>query len=179
MTPIKPWRLAVIAAALVVASAGLPTAGAATRPTHSPAGTSTAAAGYLAAHPGGQVLNNNEVAYHHGTATLIVTVTRPIGPQLWPDCPYGWYCFYEYTNYGYPRGRLSDCGWQDLSWWGWQDRTESAYYNLNNGQTVFIHHTPGTSRAYDYRIFTISVLTRGIPDVAPYRDMADYVYRYC
>jgi hypothetical protein len=132
---------------------------------------------YLAAHPGGVRINANEISY--GGGRFIVTVVGPAQTLASSDCPAGWFCFYEHTSYGYPRGKLSSCGWQDLAWWGWQDRVESAYYNLLNGATVFIHHTPGTSNSSDYRLFQIDVVNRGIPDVYPYRNMADYVYRYC
>jgi hypothetical protein len=134
-------------------------------------------AAYLAAHPGGVRINANEISY--GGGTFIVTVVGPEQTIAAVDCPAGWYCFYEHTSYGYPRGKLSSCGWQDLAWWGWQDRVESAYYNLLTGATVFIHHTPGTSHSQDYRLFQIDVVNRGIADVYPYRNMADYVYRYC
>ncbi len=145
----------------------------------SPARTATTdrVAAYLAAHPGGKVINANEISY--GGGRFIVTVVGPSATAAWADCPASWFCFYEHTSYGYPRGKLQDCGWQDLAWWGWQDRVESAYYNLLNGSTSFIHHTPGTSHGQDYVIFTISVMRRGIPDVYPYRNMADYVYRSC
>ena len=136
-----------------------------------------ATAAYLATHPGGVPLDSNEISYSGGT--FVVTVTPPLGPSFYPDCPAGWFCFYQYTYYGYPRGRLSSCGWQDLATWGWQNRVESAYYNLLNGATSFIQHSPGTSHIQDYTLFTIGVGLRGIVDVAPYRQMADYVYRYC
>lgn len=135
------------------------------------------ATAYLAAHPGGQRLNANEVSY--GGGAFVVTLAGPASTIASVDCPAGWFCFYEHTSYGYPRGKLSSCGWQDLATWGWQNRTESAYYNLLNGSTVFIEHPPGTSHAQDYRLFQIDVVRRGIPDVYPYRNMADHVYRYC
>jgi len=144
------------------------------QPAHALPAKSPAAA-YLANHPGGHIIDDNNLSY----GPITITVTAPVQPLLYPDCPAGWFCFYQYTNYGYPRGKLSDCGWQNLATWGWQNRIQSAYYNLLNGATSFINHTPGTSAAYDQNIFTISVLNRAIPDVAPYRNMADYVYRYC
>jgi hypothetical protein len=91
----------------------------------------------------------------------------------------GWFCFYDNINYGYPRGKLSSCGWQDLATWGWQNRVASAYYQLGNGSTAFLNHVPGTNHAYDQVLFTIDVVSRGIGDVYPYRDMADYMYRSC
>ena len=174
MTRAHPYRL-IILVLLPLTLVAIPTAAVAGPASRAP--MSDRAAAYLAAHPGGQRLNANEVSY--GGGTFVVTLAGPASTIASVDCPAGWFCFYEQTGYGYPRGKLSSCGWQDLAWWGWQDRVESAYYNLLNGATVFIHHTPGTSHAQDYRLFQIDVVNRGIPDVYPYRNMADYVYRYC
>ena len=135
----------------------------------------TPAATYLAANPGGHIIDANNLSY----GPITITVTAPVRPMLYADCPAGWFCFYQYTNYGYPRGKLSSCGWQNLATWGWQNRIQSAYYNLLNGAVAFINHTPGTSAADDQTVFTISVINPGIPDVTPYRNTADYVYRYC
>src|SRR5262245_36119693 len=90
------------------------------------AGTERAVAAYLAAHPGGERIGGADISYDHGR--FVVTVVAPPGLTAAPDCPSGWFCFYDGVNYGYPRGRLSDCGFQDLGWWGWRDRTESAAY---------------------------------------------------
>lgn len=130
---------------------------------------------YLAEHPGGVRINETELAYDGGT--FIVGVARPDGPAVLAaaDCPSGWYCFYDGTNYTYPRGRLSDCGWQDLGTWGWRNRTESAHYNLSYGNTTFLDETGAT----DTKLFVISTANRTIADVSPHRNRADYVYRAC
>jgi hypothetical protein len=134
---------------------------------------------YIAAHPGGVPLGGNEISYDGGALIVSVGPTPGIHPLAVADCTPGWFCFYEHTGYGYPRGRLSSCGWQNLATWGWQDRIESVYDNQSSGSVAFIHHTPGTSHSQDSVIFSVSVNFRGIADVRPYRDMADYVYRYC
>jgi hypothetical protein len=126
---------------------------------------------FLAAHPGGQQLRDNEIAY----GAVIVEVAAPVGAYAAPDCPTGWFCFYDGLNYNYPRGRLSSCGWQDLGWWSWRDRTESVHYNMSTGSVVFIAETGAT----DTSLFTLSTTKRTVPDVAPNRNRADYVYRYC
>ncbi|WFE26014.1 peptidase inhibitor family I36 protein [Solwaraspora sp. WMMD791] len=130
---------------------------------------------YLAAHPGGVRINETELAYSDGR--FIVSVARPAGtaPLAGPDCPSGWFCFYDGTNYGYPRGRLSDCGWQDLGNWGWRNRTESAHYHLGYGSTTFLDETGAT----DSKLFVISAANRAVADVSPHRNRADYVYRIC
>jgi hypothetical protein len=133
---------------------------------------------YLAAHPGGQVISGNDISY--GGGRFIVSVVPPAGAAAGvPDCPVGWFCFYEYINFGYPRGKLSDCGWQDLAYWNWQDRTESAHYNLNTGYTVFLDHGSSPQHTDDVRLFTVSATARTIADVGVHRNKANHVYRYC
>jgi hypothetical protein len=133
---------------------------------------------YLATHPGGVRINGTQVSY--GGGVFIVTVVPPPGVEAAPDCPSGWFCFYEDINYGYPRGQLSDCGWQDLAWWSWQDRTESVHYNMSTGSVVFINHAAGSSsHTNDVRLFEVNTVVRTIADVSPYKNMADHVYRFC
>lgn len=127
---------------------------------------------YMASHPGGQRIGGADVSYDGGR--FIVTVT-PAGALPGPDCPSGWFCFYDGINYTYPRGRLSDCGFQRLSTWSWQNRVESAHYNLSTGSVVFIDET-GTT---DTTLFTIGTGRRAVADVGSARNRADYVFRYC
>ena len=87
------------------------------------------AATYLQRHPGGIRLNDNEVQY----GPIIVTVVQPAAANA-PHCPGGWFCFYEGPNFTFPQGRLSECGWQDLTIYRWGNRVASAYYNLGNGR---------------------------------------------
>jgi len=128
---------------------------------------------YLAAHPGGKQIGANEISY--GDGAFIVSVAPESGIQGVPDCPSGWFCFYDKIFYGYPRGKLSDCGWQDLAWWGWQDRTESVHHNQSSGTVSFIDETGST----DTVIFWVSPGKRTIADVNPHRNKANYVYRAC
>jgi hypothetical protein len=132
---------------------------------------------YLLRYPGGTRINATEISY--GGGVFIVTVTRASGIQASPDCPSGWFCFYDDINYGYPRGKLSSCGWQDLAWWSWHDRTESVHYNLATGSVSFINHAPGTGHGSDTRLFDVSSGASTLSDVSPYRNMADHVYRFC
>ena len=143
----------------------------------SPGGVQVQIDAYLAAHPGGIQLNATEISYAGGT--FVVTFARAPGILLGPDCPSGWFCFYDGLNYGYPRGKLSSCGWQDLGFYGWHDRTESVHYNLSFGSVVFINHGVGTSHSNDVRLFEIGINLRARSDVAPYRNLADHVYRFC
>jgi hypothetical protein len=129
-------------------------------------------AAYLVSHPGGRQINTTDIEY--GNGRFIVTVAQVV-PLASPDCPSGWYCFYDGVNFTYPRGKLSDCGFQDLGTWGWRNRTDSVHYNMSSGSVTFINET-GTT---DTSLFSVSTTRRTIADVSPYRNMADYVYRFC
>jgi hypothetical protein len=131
---------------------------------------------YLAKYPGGTKISSTEVSYSNGA--FIVTTRRSAAILVGPDCPSGWFCFYDGVNYGYPRGRLSSCGWQDLAWWAWNDRTESVHYNLNSGTVWFINHV-GSGHSGDFNVFDVGVGRRTRSDVAPYRNIADHVNRIC
>jgi hypothetical protein len=129
----------------------------------------SAVADYLAKHPGGTVLNDNEISYADGR--FVVTLVKPPTANAIADCPAGWFCFYDRTAYGYPRGRLSDCGWQSLITYGWQDRVESVYYNLPRGSVEF--------RDYGTPIFSVTAAAKADSDVSPFRNRATEVYRRC
>lgn len=126
-------------------------------------------AAYLAVHPGGTAISDNEISYQGGA--LVVTLRRPARTTGTADCPWGWYCFYEWPDFGYPRGRLSSCGWQNLATWSWQYRIESAHYNLSSGYVSFYY--------YDQWLFDVGAGNRVRSDAYPYRNRANYVYRYC
>jgi hypothetical protein len=125
-------------------------------------------AAYLSAHPGGR-LTGADISYSGGA--FVVTVRQPPKQNALVDCPSGWFCFYDRPDYGYPRGRLSDCSWQSLATWGWQDRVESAYYNLSRGSVQFLDGGTG--------LFQIGVAARAIGDAGSGRNRATDVYRYC
>jgi hypothetical protein len=107
---------------------------------------------HLQLAPGGEQTAPNEVTY--GDGTFVVTYALPNQRQLaTPDCPSGSFCFYDGQNYVYPRGKLSDCGYQDLDDFGWSDRTSSVdngtasnvrYYNhLDSGPVLLFTNTAG------------------------------------
>ncbi|MEJ3750775.1 peptidase inhibitor family I36 protein [Actinomycetes bacterium KLBMP 9797] len=168
--------LTVLALVLSAPTAAAATAGPTTDSAEDPASTAAMVQSqvdaYLAANPGGTQINETEIAYDDGA--LIVTVTAPVGTLATADCPSGWFCFYESPNFTYPRGRLSDTGWQDLNWWGWRNRTESVHSNTSC--TVYFL---GETGATDTVLFSVAPGRRTRSDVAPYRNQADYVYRQC
>jgi hypothetical protein len=128
----------------------------------------------LSVAPGGKQTAPNEVTYADGR--FVVTFTKPGQVQpLAADCPGGWFCFYEHANFGYPRGRLSDQGWQDLATFSWHDRTDSVHNNSNTA-VDFDNHTVG-GHENDVFLFCVPAFGRDA-DVAPHRNRADHVYRY-
>ncbi len=148
-----------------------------------PAGAYTAPAqalidAHLAAYPGGRQISATEISYAGGAFVMGFAPPGQIVQGV-PDCPSGWFCFYDRVNFGWPRGKLSDCGWQDLATWGWQNRTESAHYNSASGSVSFTAHGSRADHGDDTTVFTVSVSRRTIADVYPYRNVADHVYRFC
>jgi hypothetical protein len=130
----------------------------------------------LAAAPGGKQISPTEVSY----GDFVVTVVRTDNTSVGADCPAGWFCFYDRVNYGYPRGKLSSCGWQDLATWAWNDRTESVHYNLSTGSVSFINHGTRPDHSDDRVLFSVGVSNRYLSDVGPAnRNIADHVYRFC
>ncbi|WFE33948.1 hypothetical protein [Micromonospora sp. WMMD975] len=124
---------------------------------------------YLAAHPGGVPVGANEISY--GDGALLVTLRAPAGTYATADCPLGWYCFYDRPDFGYPRGKLSDCGRQNLATWQWQFRVASAHYNIPSGSVTFYYNQTA--------LFTVSARSRVLADAGPDRDWANYVNRPC
>lgn len=129
--------------------------------------------------PGGRQTAVNEVTYDGGK--FVVTYALPGAKALAvEDCPNNWFCFYDNPGYGYPRGKLSDCGWQDLARWGWNDRTESTS-NGTNASVDYINHydrgNPANGHSLD------QFLWEDWPAFAkgnvPYPNTADHVNRLC
>jgi hypothetical protein len=159
-------------AALLIAATTLVTIAATAAPARA-ADVQAQVDAYLAKHPGGTQIGPADIAYSGGR--FVVTVVRTGLAAAAPDCPSNWFCFYDGVNYTYPRGKLSDCGAQDLGTWGWRNRTASVHYRMSTGSVTFINESGST----DTPLFTASTTRRTIPDVTPYRDTADYVYRTC
>lgn len=139
---------------------------------------------HLARFPGGTQINDNEISYNGGR--FVMTFAKPGGKYrdlLASDCaPFNWFCFYDGLNFTYPRGRLSDCGWQDLLPFGWIDRTESAAQTNTTGPYYVTHighegMTPNHS-GDDIYFFTDTWITE-ISDVTPFRNASDHVYKNC
>jgi len=128
--------------------------------------------------PGGTQTSVNEVSYDGGK--FVVTYALPNTITGSPDCPGGWFCFYDNNNWGYPRGKLSSCGWQDLGQYGWSDRTQSLDSSIGSW-VEYINHwdygDPANGHYYDYTLFWNDPWAAY--SSVSYPNMADHVYRYC
>ena len=130
--------------------------------------------------PGGRQTAVNEVSYDNGKFVVTYALPGQARPAAVQDCPSGWFCFYDHTVYGYPRGKLSSCGWQDLATYGWSDRTESSA-NATSDDVEYINHydkgNPANGHTYDQYLWDdLPFFQKGN---VPYPNMADHVYRFC
>lgn len=128
--------------------------------------------------PGGRQTAVNEISYDGGT--FVVTYPMPYAAAGVPNCPSGWFCFYDGTQYNGARGKLSDCGWQNLEDYDWIDRTESVH---NNTEWAVKYHNhmdygdPSNGHSFDWHLFTNNAYS-AIASV-PFRNSADHVSRRC
>lgn len=109
---------------------------------------------------------------HRDVIRAEITPTRDSPTAKAVSCPSGWFCFYDETDFVAPRGKLSDCGWQYLSDFDWQNRIEAAYYNLSSGSAKF-YESNGTY------LFQVSAANRSLSNVGTKQNKADKVYRTC
>lgn len=142
---------------------------------------------HLRRFPGGVQINENEISYNGGS--FVMTFAKPNSPQSRQagtqgtnDCPLGWYCFWDGINFTYPRGILSDCGWQDLFDFGWHDRTESVAQTSPNPVWVTYSGHEGTTPDHsgDDVYFFTDGSARTISAVpVNVRNAADHAYKNC
>lgn len=127
---------------------------------------------HLQQAPGGRQTAPNEITY--GDDTFVVTYAMPNQRLLAsPDCENGWFCFYDGGAYGYPRGKLSDCGFQDLGDFGWSDRTSSVDNGTSSNVRYYNHRDSG-----DEYMFTNNAGQHGRLS-SEYTNRADHVVRVC
>ncbi|WP_344055000.1 peptidase inhibitor family I36 protein, partial [Planotetraspora silvatica] len=123
--------------------------------------------------PGGKQTSLNEVSYDNGK--FVVTYALP-GQQVAlgvADCPSGWFCFYDNINFGYPRGKLSSCGTQDLATWGWRNRISSVDNSTTNSVEYWADASPFGTR-YLFTNYNPGALSSLV-----YDNEADLVNRNC
>ena len=128
---------------------------------------------HLAAYPGGVQINSRELSYAGGS--FVITMAPGPGTRGAADCPRGWFCFYEEPGYGYPRGKLSSCSWQNLAWWGWHNRADSLHFNAATGGASFWDVESGRA----LRLASVDREYRWRSDLGAKGDRADLVLRTC
>jgi hypothetical protein len=131
--------------------------------------------------PGGAQTAPNEVSYDGGKFVVTYAMPGAAGALGNPDdCPFDWFCFYDNYEFGYPRGKLSSCGWQDLSKYKWNDRTASVHNAVDDMVDFYNHQDyghPEYAHALDEYLFT--ALEYGRIPYVDYPDQADHVIRRC
>jgi hypothetical protein len=145
---------------------------------------------YLARYQHGQQTGPDEITFLVGTFNEFVITFRRAAGMTGPDCPAGWLCLNDGADFGYPRARFQTCGGVLLSWWGWNDRAESADHELipkdpispeaRAGTVAFIATPAQGTNPQDYRrLFTLDDRHRTIADLGSSRNAVDFVYRHC
>ncbi|WP_156045675.1 peptidase inhibitor family I36 protein [Herbidospora cretacea] len=123
--------------------------------------------------PGGKQTSLNEVSYDNGK--FVVTYALPGQRALGvADCPANWFCFYQDSNFGYPRGKLSDCYTQELAQYGWANRISSVDNSTFNSVEYWERLNP-TTTLYLFTNYNPGALA----SLGDYNDRADVVHRNC
>ncbi|MEU8267212.1 peptidase inhibitor family I36 protein [Sphaerisporangium sp. NPDC049002] len=132
--------------------------------------------------PGGVQTSRNEISYADGTFVVTYALPERVTVAAVADCPSGWFCFYDGKDFGYPRGKLSSCGWQDLANWGWNDRTTSVHNNIK-WQLGFREHddlgNPAYGHQYDYPLWSSSPFSAWSYVGDANNNRADHVELFC
>jgi hypothetical protein len=124
--------------------------------------------------PGGKVTGPSQITY--GGGTFVIDFAPEPGAagktQLGtPNCPDYWVCFYDGSNYNYPRGKLRACGQQDLATWGWRNRINSVHDHGDAFASFW-------DVEVDYDGFEVYV-NQAIPDVGSAKNKVDLIYIEC
>ncbi|WP_433227373.1 peptidase inhibitor family I36 protein [Actinomadura formosensis] len=121
---------------------------------------------------GGIQTGPSEVSYKGGDVKLIIAKKQAAGTA---NCPSGWYCFYQYKDWGGRRLQFKDCGSnQSLTDYGFGNLTTSWHNNSKN-----------TVEVYDKSVDPFETLWRELPHshsqfVGTLADnRADFFYAYC
>ncbi|TDD33088.1 hypothetical protein E1287_20530 [Actinomadura sp. KC06] len=87
---------------------------------------------------GGVQTGPAEVSYGGGTAKVVFQ-TNVAGT---PNCPSGWYCFYQEKNWDGRRLQFQDCGGsQSLEDYGFKNQASSRHNNSRHKVTVYDRDT--------------------------------------
>lgn len=99
---------------------------------------------------GGKQISQNEIAWDNGT--VVMTFPWPkgvVGPMDQRDCDHLWTCLYENANFNrppHPDGRrlaFSDCIFEELANYGFQDKATSWHNNQTDGTITRVYNWNG------------------------------------
>jgi hypothetical protein len=118
----------------------------------------------LRRHPGGVQMSDHEIAWDDGAVMLVLPTDQASfcfpGSGCVHGCPSGWYCFYQYRDFGGRRLQFRDCSRggtiQFLTDYGFGNRTSSwvvnrslNFVNVNDsdsGRNLWNEHSHSVSR---------------------------------
>ncbi|WP_282697740.1 peptidase inhibitor family I36 protein [Streptomyces sp. CC208A] len=110
----------------------------------------------MARTPGGKQIGVNQIAWRGGKAVMTLplpgeaqarAVNEPLGTLGTPNCSYLWTCLYEHSNYDGRRLTWSDCNFENLANWGFNDKTSSWHNNQSRGTKSYVYNWTGSSWA--------------------------------
>ncbi|MCX4545561.1 peptidase inhibitor family I36 protein [Streptomyces sp. NBC_01565] len=108
----------------------------------------------LARTPGGKQIGLNQVSWRGGKAIMTFPLpgegkARAVNESAValgsPNCGYGWTCLYEHSNFDGRRLTWSDCNFEDLGNWGFNDRATSWHNNQTQGTKTWVYNWAGDS----------------------------------
>lgn len=106
--------------------------------------------------PGGEQTGVNQIAWRGGKAVMTFplpgekkarAVDETLGPLGTPNCSYLWTCLYEHSNFDGRRLTWSDCNFENLANWGFNDQTTSWHNNQSRGTRTHVYNWTGSSWA--------------------------------
>jgi hypothetical protein len=110
----------------------------------------------MAKTPGGKQIGVNQVAWRGGKAVMTFplpgekqarAVNEPLGTLGTANCSYLWTCLYEHSNFDGRRLTWSDCNFENLANWGFNDQTTSWHNNQSRGTQTHVYNWTGSSWA--------------------------------
>ncbi|MGW4201470.1 peptidase inhibitor family I36 protein [Streptomyces sp. NPDC004726] len=110
----------------------------------------------LAATPGGKQIGVNQMSWRGGKAIMTIplpgekrarAVGEPAAALGTPNCSYTWTCLYQHSNWDGRRLTWSDCTFENLANWGFNDQTSSWHNNQTTGTRTWVYNWTGSSWA--------------------------------
>lgn len=110
----------------------------------------------MAMTPGGKQIGVNQVSWRDGKVVMTFplpgekkarAVNEPLGALGTPNCSYLWTCLYEHANFDGRRLTWSDCNFENLADWGFNDKTTSWHNNQSRGTQTHVYNWTGSSWA--------------------------------